>query len=244
MIDVSIVSHGHGKMVDALIGQLLPFACISKIILTQNISEKTKYIDHPRVHILKNASPKGFGCNHNRASKEVDSPYLCILNPDVKFLGDPFPILLRRKEETHSNLIAPMVVNANQEIEDSVRRFPGIYSLFKKLIGLSECGYKFNELSEPFAPDWIAGMFMLFDVDSFQRVGGFDERFFLYYEDVDLCARLWKSDMKIVCDPSVSIIHNAQRSSRREYRYMAWHAASMARYFVKHWGRLPSVSAF
>lgn len=83
---------------------------------------------------------------------------------------------------------------------------------------------------------------MLFRSEDFRRLQGFDEKFFLYYEDVDICARAWKSGMKVLACPSVSVIHDAQRASRRNLQHMKWHAASMMRYFWKHAGRLPPVS--
>jgi hypothetical protein len=82
-------------------------------------------------------------------------------------------------------------------------------------------------------------MFMLFRAEAFQDIGGFNEEFFLYYEDVDICARLWKAGWKVVLHPGVSVIHDAQRASRHNPRHMAWHLSSMARYFWKHSGRLP-----
>jgi N-acetylglucosaminyl-diphospho-decaprenol L-rhamnosyltransferase len=87
----------------------------------------------------------------------------------------------------------------------------------------------------------VAGMFLLFRAEAFRDVGGFDAKFHLYYEDVDICARLWKSGWKVMCDPGVTVVHEAQRASRHNFRYMRWHAASMARYFGKHLGRLPLV---
>ena len=92
-----------------------------------------------------------------------------------------------------------------------------------------------------FHPEWVAGMFMLFRSQDFARLGGFDEAFFLYYEDVDICVRAWKQGMKIVACPQVSVVHDARRDSHRSARHIRWHLASMVRYFFKHWGRLPHV---
>lgn len=84
---------------------------------------------------------------------------------------------------------------------------------------------------------------MLFRAEAFRDVGGFDGAFFLYYEDVDICARLWQAGWKVIYHPGISIIHDARRSSRRDPHYMRWHAASMLRYLWKHYGRLPKHSA-
>ena len=82
-------------------------------------------------------------------------------------------------------------------------------------------------------PDWVAGMFMLLPVRTFEDLGGFDVRFHLYYEDVDLCARLGQASKRIICDLRVSVIHDARRDSHRKLKYLNWHIASMRRYFVK-----------
>jgi GT2 family glycosyltransferase len=83
---------------------------------------------------------------------------------------------------------------------------------------------------------------MLFRSEAFADVGGFDERFFLYYEDVDICARLWNAGWKVVLQPSVSVVHDARRSSHRDLRYASLHARSMMLYFSKHLGRLPDIN--
>jgi hypothetical protein len=76
-------------------------------------------------------------------------------------------------------------------------------------------------------------MFMLFRSDAYREVGGFDERFFLYYEDVDICRRLLARGYRCVFQPEASVIHDARRASRRDLRLMSIHAASAARYLTR-----------
>lgn len=73
---------------------------------------------------------------------------------------------------------------------------------------------------------------MLFRRDAFEAVGGFDERFHLYYEDVDLCARIRLSGKEVILCRSVEVIHDARRESHRNMRYFAWHLVSMLRFFM------------
>jgi GT2 family glycosyltransferase len=80
--------------------------------------------------------------------------------------------------------------------------------------------------------EWVAGMFIGFRRDAYARVGGFDERYFLYYEDVDICRRLRSHGYKVVYDTTVSVIHEARRASRRDPRLMGIHAASALRYLL------------
>jgi GT2 family glycosyltransferase len=83
--------------------------------------------------------------------------------------------------------------------------------------------------------DWVAGMFMLFTAEAYRAVGGFDERYFLYYEDVDICRRLRARGNKIVYEPAVPVIHEARRASRRDPRLMRMHAASALRYLLSRY---------
>ena len=75
---------------------------------------------------------------------------------------------------------------------------------------------------------------MLFDLTSFLSVGGFDERFFMYYEDVDICARLRLKGMTILLVASEWIVHDARRESRRSIKLFVFHVSSMMKFFVKY----------
>ena len=82
---------------------------------------------------------------------------------------------------------------------------------------------------------------MLFRSEAFAELKGFDEKFFLYYEDVDVCIRAWNRGLRVLACPRVSVIHDARRDSRRSLRHLRWHVASMRRFFWKHWARLPKL---
>jgi GT2 family glycosyltransferase len=79
-------------------------------------------------------------------------------------------------------------------------------------------------------------MFMLFPSEAFRAAGGFDPRFFLYYEDVDLCARLRTLGYACVYQPETAVIHDARRASRRDLRLMGIHAVSALRYLTRRYG--------
>ena len=241
MIAVSIVSHGHGEMVEGLVARLLKFAEVSQIIVTRNISEILSFPADRRITLIDNVAPKGFGANHNAAFAACRQPYFCPLNPDIQFTVNPYPSLLSAIEQSGAAMVAPMVKAPSGVIEDSVRYFPTFFSVLRKLLGGHDGRYPLVEKAEPFSPEWIAGMFMLFRSAAFEKLGGFDERFFLYYEDVDICTRVWKSGMRILVSPRVSVIHEARRDSHRNLRHLRWHLVSMLRYFGKHAGRLPNV---
>lgn len=241
-LTISIVSHGHGSMVESLLQDLVTCSEAVRIVLTLNMPEPDICLPDgivERVVMVRNQSPKGFGANHNAAFQHCATPFFCVLNPDVRLQGNPFPVLLAALADDVA-LSAPVVVSPAGEVEDSARHFPRFRNLFAKLMGWSDGRYRQEAPDKAFKPDWLAGMFMVFAADTFAALRGFDEGYFLYYEDVDICTRLWRSGRSLVVCPQVSVVHAAQRASRRNLRYMRWHLASMARYFLRHWGRLPN----
>lgn len=241
MITASVVSHGHGDMARRLVERLLECPEISKIVVTLNIPENLALPENNRVEVVRNPEPLGYGANHNQAFRLSAGDFFCVLNPDIALLENPFGQLLNNQREIGADLSAPRVLSPQGEPEDSVRRFPTPMSLLAKALRFSDRRIHFGAASAPFCPDWFAGMFMLFRRDAYARLGGFDEQFFMYYEDVDICARAWKLGMKIVVCPSAFVTHDARRDSHRSPRHLSWHLASMARYFRKHLGRLPKI---
>jgi len=242
-IAVSVVSHGQGRLVADLLRDLVLCPEVGEVIVTQNIPEPE--INFPealrsRVHVIRNAQPMGFGANHNQAFRHASSPLFAVLNPDVRLPEDPFPALTAALERPGAGLAAPVVLSPEGTMEDSARYFPTPGQLLSRLLGGGEGRFPVQGQA-PLAVDWVAGMFMLLPTAVFREVAGFDEGFFLYCEDVDLCVRLWKSGHRVLLHPGVSVVHAAQRASRRRPRYLAWHVSSLARYFYKHLGRLPRI---
>jgi N-acetylglucosaminyl-diphospho-decaprenol L-rhamnosyltransferase len=239
MITVSIVSHGHGTMIAALVTQLLDFEDIDKIVLILNIPETLDLPANDRIEILRNASPRGFGANHNAAFRHCTSDYFLVLNPDIVFLNDPFPTLVSTLRDTGAAVVAPLITTSEGKVEDSMRQFPTILSLFSKALKLHDGRYHVSFGQANIAPDWIGGMFMLFQAIDFRAIGGFDEAYFLYYEDVDICARLWRQERQIVACTGERVIHTAQRASHKSWRFRRWHAESAMRYLLRHSWRQP-----
>lgn len=239
-ITVSIVSHQQGAMLEPLLVDLSNCESIAKVLITLNVPETAPEVPAAlasRVEIIVNSVPRGFGTNHNAAFRETETELFCILNPDVSLIGDPFPQLVGALGEG-AGLVAPAVVAPDGSIEDSIRRFPNLWQLTAKALGRFDGRYNFSLGDDCFEPDWVAGMFMLVESEAFRRVGGFDERYFLYYEDVDLCARFWAAGIPVRACPKCRIVHRAQRESRRKLRYMKWHIASLARYLLVHSSRI------
>ena len=245
MISVSVVSHGQGDLVSKALADLARFSdsfCF-EVILTRNIPEQLPFTvdDFPYpVKAIENATPKGFGANHNAAFQLAVGKWFCFFFFFFFFFANPFPLLIEALERQQTAVIAPAVLSPGGQVEDSVRRFPTPLSLAGKVLGRGDGRYPFVVGDETFSADWVGGMFMLFRAEDYRHVGGFDEGFFLYYEDVDICTRLWKTGRRVLACPKVQVIHDARRTSRRNLRYMRWHATSLIRYQGKHWLRLPN----
>jgi len=99
------------------------------------------------------------------------------------------------------------------------------------LFGLT-AGFDYRIEQAALSPDWVAGMFMLFRSPVFDELQGFDERYFLYYEDVDLCRRLRNRGYEVRLVPSISAVHDARRESHQSLRHLRWHLASILRFFL------------
>jgi len=242
LITVSIVSHGHGEMVGNLVAKLITFSEIKKIIVTFNIPEKINIPNDSRVVLLKNISPRGFGANHNTAFRLCVDPFFCVLNPDILFISNPFSKLIESITSNNIGLAAPMVINSEGCIEDSVRYFPTLCSILLRIIFKRNRSYLFSQLDPIFSPEWVAGMCMFFRSTVFSNIEGFDERYFLYVEDVDICTRVWLSGFKVLVNPGIVVIHNARRASHKNFHHFFWHLKGMIRYLIKYFFVIPKVS--
>jgi len=233
-ITLSVVSHGQNALVNQLLRDLQQHARGLAAVVTLNVTDVTPLEtaggSFP-LEVIVNREVKGFGANHNAAFERCRTPYFCVANPDIRVLADPYPALLAQMANPAAGVAGPLVRNACGEIEDSARRFPTVASLLKKLL---------VDRRQPDYPtdrgalevDWVAGMFMLFNADAYREVGGFDEAFFLYYEDVDICRRLHRAGKRVIYDPRAEVMHAARRASRRDPRHARHHAASLLRFLL------------
>lgn len=244
-LSVSVVSHQQAPLANLLLRDLARLGTRpDRLIITTNVPDPTPLDTSGMVaeHVV-NTTRLGFGANHNQAFRKTSEEFFCIVNPDIRLPHDPFPALLEAMKDPSVGVVAPMVVAPSGQTEDNARHFPTLTGLVRKALGGHDGRY--DVAPSPTAPvvpiEWAAGMFLCFRASAFRDVGCFDDKFHLYYEDVDICARLWTAGWKVVLSPRASVVHSAQRASHRKPRYMAWHGASMARFFMKHGGRLPDI---
>jgi N-acetylglucosaminyl-diphospho-decaprenol L-rhamnosyltransferase len=234
---VSVVSHQQINLVFQLLKDIEGHSLHEdlEVIVTVNVQEKIPFKPGDfgfKLRVIQNEHPQGFGANHNAVFRKFNSHFFCILNPDIRLTRDPFPLLSAKLVDHQAGVIAPIIVNEESMIEDSARRLPTPFRLARRywLDGKkSKTDYPLG--NKILSPDWVAGIFMLFQSRAFSQMNGFDERYRLYFEDVDICHRLRLAGYKILLDPMVSVVHNARRDSHRNMKYLWWHFQSAVRFF-------------
>ena len=236
LVTISIVSHGQIDLIVKLFDDIATYLSLDQleVILTLNLPETLPFLESDYTFlkmIIRNKNPKGFGANHNQAFAHATGAFLCVLNPDIRFTADPFPALLASLNDPAIGVIAPQIFSANEQLEDSARKFPTPFKIVCKALGCYKA-HDYLITEHAIQPDWVGGMFMLLPSKIFTQLAGFDERYFMYYEDVDLCARLRLLGYDVVLNPQAKIFHYAQRTSHANFKYFRWHLRSMLRFFV------------
>jgi N-acetylglucosaminyl-diphospho-decaprenol L-rhamnosyltransferase len=240
IFSLSIVSHGHSKHIKKLLSDLARIRRNDfEVILTLNMPEELEIdINGLPFHviIIANELQKGFAENNNAAFTRSKGMYFVLLNPDIMIETDPFGEIVNLLTLMPDAICAPSITDSLGHTEDSVRNFPTPLSLFKKLLykifGYTSKIEKIPTDDDLLRPDWVAGMFVVIPRYIYEQLSGLSENYFLYYEDVDFCARAKLAGYQILVLKSVSVIHNAQRSSHRELKYLIWHLQSILRFFM------------
>ena len=238
----SIVSHGHGLMIFDLLSDIRTIInryeyFKIEILLTFNIPEETSFLDNfsdlPLTRI-DNVRPLGFGANHNAAFKRSRGQYFVVLNPDARIAEVDLDLLIAPFALDRVGVVAPKVVDCEGRLQDNARRFPTLKGLVQRVVtSRRESCYGVIDIETEV--DWVAGMFVAVRRDAWISVGGFDEGFFMYFEDVDFCMRLQMRGWVVVYQPYTSIVHDAQRASHRQILHLKWHIKSAVRYFLRRY---------
>jgi N-acetylglucosaminyl-diphospho-decaprenol L-rhamnosyltransferase len=223
--------------------------------------------DDPRVQVIvvDNASPDdaldtiadldvrivaaqrngGFSAGCNLGIAAGGAPYVLLLNPDAQLeTGALTHLLAAMVTDGDAALAAPLILEDDGSPAPSQRRFPRLRSsvaqalfLHRLLPGLDELVHDPAAYAQPGTPEWVSGACMLIRRSVLERLGGMDERFFLYCEDTDLCRRIWDAGLRVRFEPAARARHvggvSGSRSSLR-----AVLAASRVAYARKHGTRL------
>jgi GT2 family glycosyltransferase len=187
----------------------------------------------------------GFGAAVNRGAVDAQYKYLFILNPDTVIPADALKRLHRFAEEkSEFGLIAPALEYPDGRPQLSARSLPGRRDfllgrgspLFKLGVsGEKKAGYILPSGETPREVPAVSATAILLKTTLFKELGGFDERFFMYLEDIDLCRRIGERGLPVIYLPGIKIGHSWRRSStRRPYFTSFHHHISVLKYFLKY----------
>lgn len=237
LVTLSIVSHGDAKKIIQLLDSLDKHERVDQfqIVITDNLGEhllEAECQNWRSVTIVHNKKPLGFALNHNNAFQLALGTYFCVLNPDILFEQEAFSPLIKLLDMGQADIVSPLLVDAHAVPQDSFRDFPTPFEIIRRRLP----GYHFippsMDIKGLVRPDWIAGTFMLMKSDTYREIKGFDERYRLYFEDVEFCARAQLAGLKLIVDTNVRVQHNAHHASRKKLIYLLWHLQSAVRFFT------------
>lgn len=182
----------------------------------------------PEIDLFINKKNHGFAKAVNFGISKSTSETTILLNPDTAIYDGFFDSAFRYMD-AHKDVavIGPQVLDNDGAIQGSARRFPNVFtSIFGRRSPLTRIFPNnpitkrefvcFNGCDKPMDVDWVSGACMVVRKKAFEAIGGFDERFFMYWEDTDLCRRLRSKGWRIVYLPEAQIFHHAGISSDTE----------------------------
>ncbi|QQS20536.1 MAG: glycosyltransferase family 2 protein [Candidatus Moraniibacteriota bacterium] len=229
--------------------QKADFSNISHEILVVDNSE-TADIDSsfqaefPEVQFLYAEKNRGMGAGNNLAATKAEGKFLLILNPDTavrKTAVSTLFSLLRDRPDI--GIVGPKLLNPDGTLQYSCLRFPEFWTpIFRRtflgrwaprhlarylMIDFDHC--------ETRDVDWMMGSCLMIRTDFYRRAGGFDERFFMYFEDIDLCRRAWREGLRVVYCPQAEVVHDHGRGSARDRWFIAPFTSRLAREHILSW---------
>ncbi|MEQ1532705.1 MAG: glycosyltransferase [Sideroxydans sp.] len=215
------------------------------VVDNSSVPLENELFRHPRVQYMHPGKNLGFGSAHNLAISEIDSSnYHLILNPDIYFGAEVLPHLLDVMQvQDNIGALMPRINYPDGSLQRLCKLLPTPVDLIlRRFIPLEAVRNRINLRYELYAlpqdrlvdVPTISGCFLLVRTDILFRLGGFDERYFMYLEDVDLVRRIGGA-ARVVYDPRVSVTHAYAKGSYRNKKLLGYHLVSAVRYFTK-WG--------
>lgn len=224
------------------------------IVVDNNSSDSIGEIlswQYPDIKFIKNKENLGMGEGNNKGIKKASGKYIIVMNPDTIAFCDTFRILFDFMEKNKDvGIVGPLQYNPDKSIQNSCYKFPSFFiPVYRRTpIGKMKFARKkvdkylmkdFNHKSTR-EVDWLLGSFLFIRSSALEKVGLFDKRFFMYFEDTDLCRRFWKKKFRVVYNPNAKIIHNHIRQSAQDPWYKFFvnksarcHIISWIKYFRK-----------
>ncbi len=239
-VDVVIVSYESASRLGPCLDSILGQPGLASVLVVDNGStdhSEEVVAARPGVRWLSTGTNLGFGRAANRAVAATSQQYVCILNPDLEVRPNAIRELAAYLDAHPKVAIAaPMVVNPDGSSYPSARSFPSaLDGIGHAVVGLVSSSNpwtrRYQRTADPASPDWVSGTAMLLRREAVEAVGCFDERYFMYVEDVDLCWRLREAGWQIAQVPGAEVVHEQGVSSRRHpYRSVVDHHESAWRF--------------
>jgi N-acetylglucosaminyl-diphospho-decaprenol L-rhamnosyltransferase len=200
--------------------------------------------ENPRARLIQNASNRGFAAAVNQGIRATTAPYVLLLNPDAEILSGTLGGFLKvAGDRPRAGAIGPVVRDPDGSIYPSARKVPSVVEGF----GHSFVGpfWRNNPFTRSYTMadwdrgterrvEWVSGSCMLLKRAALDAVGLFDERFFLYVEDVDMCQRLRAAGWEVLFSPELEVLHVGGVSTRGSKRMTLEHSKSIYRFYSKH----------
>jgi GT2 family glycosyltransferase len=183
----------------------------------------------PVVRLIRNSANVGFGRGVNQGVAANTAPLVLLINPDCTIArGATGMLAAALRDDPSCAIIGPQILDPDGSVQGSARGDPdmltglfGRTSALRRLLPDSRLSTRnvvhtagFNRGENSRVVDWLSGACMMVSRQAFERVGGFDERYFLYWEDADLCRRLRAHGLRIRYLPSAMAVHQVGRSSQ------------------------------
>lgn len=206
--------------------------------------------EFPKVDLIDNDENLGFARANNQAISRTVGDYVLLLNPDAELVDDGISNLVAAaRKHPEAGVVGGKILNPDRTVQESVRRFPTLCSQalimlkihnFFPLIGCLRRYFArdFDPSCEQ-AVDQVMGSFFLIPRRAIEIVGVLDERFFIWFEEVDYCRRVQRAGMKILYTPEAQIIHHGGESFAQVFalKKQKMFNDSLAKYMRKHRGR-------
>lgn len=226
MISIIILTYNSDKYIERLLDSLLgrykddiQNKGIEVLVADNDSSDNTVAIvkKYNLVSLINNGGNLGFAKGNNAAVKKAKGNYVLFINPDAEFTGGDIKKLFTNFEKDKIGVVGGRILSFNGSRELSCGKFYTLLNIFFLCLGLEEkLGVRFSPDKSKFV-DYVSGGFMGVDKEIFVKNGGFDEHYFMYVEDQDLCFRLGKKGFKTFFSDDAVIKHVGQGSSNRAF---------------------------
>ncbi len=243
-----VVTHGSEPELGECLAALAPQ--VEELVVVANLPAQPVALA-PGARLIENEEPLGFAANANRGIAATTTPFVVLANPDTKAAPDAVAVLrdfaVRRPR---CGVAGPELRYPDGAWQPSRRRFPTVSGTLVRRTPLrrllrpaqrQRAHYLLDEQpGEPVEADWMLGAFLLLRREMLDELGGFDERFRLYGEDIDLCYRAAKAGWERWYVPQAVVEHRWDALTDRKLltRRTLWHWRSIARFVRKHPERL------